>query len=107
MAAADSDLPVGQRIASIGEALELLHGSVDRDALEARAAELESQMGATGFWDDPEAAAKVSAEHTRATRKAEAFRSLAAEVDDLGALAELADEDEDMAAELGEQLGVL
>ncbi len=61
-------------------------------------------MGAPGFWDDPEAAAKVSSEHALLTRRLAAYTELAAEVEDLGALAELAEEDEEMASELAEQL---
>ena len=107
MAAGDSDVPIGQRLAAIQAGLEALRGSVDPDALQARADELEGAMGAAGFWDDPDSAAKVTAEHTRATRKLEAFRNLAAEVDDLDAIAELAEEDEEMAVELNDQLDAI
>jgi peptide chain release factor 2 len=61
-------------------------------------------MGAPGFWDDQETAARTSAEHSRASRKLETFRALGADVDDLEGLAELADEDPEMAAELEEQI---
>jgi len=57
-------------------------------------------MGAAGFWDDQQRAAKVSAEHARAQRRLEGFRSLEAEVGDLGELAEMAAEDAELAAEL-------
>ncbi len=64
-------------------------------------------MGEAGFWDDQERAARVSAEHARTTRKLAGFRSLESDVDDLEPLAELAEEDPSMAAELLEQvLGV-
>jgi peptide chain release factor 2 len=61
-------------------------------------------MGEPGFWDDAEAAAKVGAEHARVTRRLETFRRVAADVEDLDALVELADEDEELARELEEQL---
>ncbi len=61
-------------------------------------------MGEPGFWDDQEHAAKVSAEHSRATRKLSMFRELEADAEDLEPLAELAEEDPDMAAELEEQV---
>jgi peptide chain release factor 2 len=61
-------------------------------------------MGAPGFWDDADHAAKVSAEHARATRKLDVFRSLESDVEDLEPLAELAEEDPDMASELEEQI---
>jgi peptide chain release factor 2 len=61
-------------------------------------------MGAPGFWDDQERAARVSAEHARAKRKLTVFRELECDVEDLEPLAELADEDPDMAAELEDQV---
>ncbi len=61
-------------------------------------------MGEPGFWDDQEQAAAVSAEHARATRKLETFRTLDADVADLAGLIELAEEDPDMEAELDEQI---
>jgi peptide chain release factor 2 len=61
-------------------------------------------MGATGFWDDQDRAARVSAEHARASRKLNVFRELESDVEDLEPLAELAEEDPEMATELEEQL---
>ena len=61
-------------------------------------------MGAAGFWDDQERAARVSAEHARATRKLGVFRELERDVDDLEPLAELAEEDPEIAAELEDQV---
>jgi peptide chain release factor 2 len=62
-------------------------------------------MSASGFWDDQDQAAKVSAEHSRATRRLDQFRTLEAEVADLVEMAEMAEEDEEIAAELEGQLG--
>jgi peptide chain release factor 2 len=61
-------------------------------------------MGAAGFWDDQEHAARVSAEHARATRKLAVFRALESDVADLEPLAELAEEDPEIAAELEDQV---
>jgi peptide chain release factor 2 len=61
-------------------------------------------MGEPGFWDDAQAAAKVGAEHARVTRRLETFRRVAADVEDLEALVELAEEDEELARELDGQL---
>jgi peptide chain release factor 2 len=61
-------------------------------------------MGAAGFWDDQERAAKVSAEHARASRKLGVFRRLESDVEDLEPLAELAEEDPGIASELEEQI---
>ncbi|HVW18017.1 MAG TPA: peptide chain release factor 2 [Solirubrobacteraceae bacterium] len=102
-----ADAPTPQRLAAIREQLTTLASSVDPDALEARAAELEAQMGAPGFWDDQERAPKVSAEHARVSRRAEQLRALERDVDDLEGLAELAAEDESIASELEEQLAAV
>jgi peptide chain release factor 2 len=64
-------------------------------------------MGAPGFWDDQERAARVSAEHSRTTRKLETYRALARDVEDLEPLAELAEEDPDIGAELEEQVATV
>jgi peptide chain release factor 2 len=67
-------------------------------------AELESQMGEPGFWDDQGTAAKISAEHARTTKKVDEFGRLQSDVDDLEGLAELAEEDPAMGAEVEEQI---
>mgnify|MGYP001067375276 CR=1 FL=1 len=93
-----------QRLAAIREQLAQLTAYLDPPRLEARVAELEREMGAPGFWDDQERAAAISAEHARAARKLEAYRALARDVEDLEPLAEMAQEDPDLAGELGEQI---
>jgi peptide chain release factor 2 len=79
----------------------------DPAQLAERGAALEQEMGAAGFWDDQERAAKVSAEHARASRKLGVFRQLEADVEDLEPLAELAEEDPGIAAELEEQIAAV
>jgi peptide chain release factor 2 len=64
-------------------------------------------MGAAGFWDDQEQAAQLSAEHARASRKLAAFRALESDVEDLGGLAELAEEDPGIAEELDSQIATV
>jgi peptide chain release factor 2 len=61
-------------------------------------------MGAAGFWDEPESAAKVGAEHTRIQRRLDAFIKLQADAEDLDGLSELAEEDPDLASEFEEAL---
>jgi peptide chain release factor 2 len=97
-------LPLSQRLAAIRDGLALLRASFDPDALQARIAELEGRMQAPGFWDDQATAAKVSAEHARAGRRLQTFNAVAADAEDLDGLAELAEEDPGIAAELDEQL---
>jgi peptide chain release factor 2 len=65
---------------------------------------LEAEMGEPGFWDNQERAAQMSAEHARASRRLETFRSLESDVEDLEPLAELAADDPEIASELEEQV---
>ncbi len=62
-------------------------------------------MGEPGFWDDQERAAAITAEHARTARKLATYQELARDVDDLEPLAELAEEDPDIATELEQQVG--
>ena len=64
-------------------------------------------MGAPGFWDDQEHAAKVSGDHARATRRLSSFRELESDVHDLEPLAELAEDDPEIAPELEEQIAAV
>ena len=61
-------------------------------------------MGAEGFWDDSDRAAVVTAEHARASRRLEGFRSLQADVEDLDGLVEMAAEDASLEEEVQEQI---
>ncbi|MGH2942013.1 MAG: peptide chain release factor 2 [Solirubrobacteraceae bacterium] len=104
MAATPTPDGTPQRLAAIRAQMSLLADYLDPASLSERAAALEEQMSAAGFWGDQETAAKVSAEHARASRRLEEFRALAAEVEDLASLAEMAEDDEEIAGELEEQL---
>jgi peptide chain release factor 2 len=59
-------------------------------------------MGEPGFWDEPEAAGRVGVDHARLQRRVDTFQRLQSDADDLEGLAELAEEDEEMATELEE-----
>jgi peptide chain release factor 2 len=61
-------------------------------------------MGEPGFWDDPEGAGRTGAEHARLSRRLDTFEKLRADAADLDGLAELAEEDAEIAAELEETL---
>ncbi len=61
-------------------------------------------MGEPGFWDRQDRAAQVSAEHARASRRLEVFRALERDVEDLEPLAELVEDDPELAGELDEQV---
>ncbi|HEX5194336.1 MAG TPA: peptide chain release factor 2 [Solirubrobacteraceae bacterium] len=96
--------PLSQRLAAIRQQLKLLSDYLDPAALTQRVDALEQELGAPGFWDDQERAAKVSAEHARISRRLSSFRELESDVEDLEPLAELAEEDPEMSAELEEQI---
>jgi peptide chain release factor 2 len=61
-------------------------------------------MQKPGFWDDQDSAKGTSAAHARAQKRLEMYRSLESDIGDLDELAEMAADDEEMAAELGSQL---
>jgi peptide chain release factor 2 len=64
-------------------------------------------MGEPGFWEDQEQAAKVGAEHARTNRRLSLYRELERDVEDLEPLAELAEEDPELAEELEDQLAAV
>jgi peptide chain release factor 2 len=78
----------------------------DPPALEERIAELEGRMQDPGFWDDPDAAARVSSAHAAARDRLEGHRRLSEDIAQLRELAELGvaegELDEDMLGELVE-----
>jgi peptide chain release factor 2 len=73
----------------------------DPDAVGARAGELEARMGEPGFWDDQQAAAAVSSEHARLTRRLERYERLRRDYEDARELYEM---DGGMAAEIEQSL---
>ena len=73
----------------------------DPEALRTRLAELERELGAPGFWDDQERAARISTEHSRVAKKLERYDELVREYEDARELFSL---DGDLESELREQL---
>jgi peptide chain release factor 2 len=61
-------------------------------------------MQAPGFWDDAEAAAKVSSEHARSSKRLQTFTGLQSDVDDLDGLVEMAEEEPELEQEVQEHL---
>ncbi|HKA26392.1 MAG TPA: peptide chain release factor 2 [Gaiellaceae bacterium] len=68
----------------------------DPEKLRGRIADLEAELGAPGFWDDQQRAARVSAEHARLTRRLDRFERLTGDFEDARELfamdGEMADE---------------
>jgi len=61
-------------------------------------------MQRPGFWDDQAEAAEISAQHARAQKRLESFGKLISDVGDLEEYAELAADDEKLAAEVADRL---
>ncbi|HVA31351.1 MAG TPA: peptide chain release factor 2 [Gaiellaceae bacterium] len=73
----------------------------DPASLTTRIAELEHELGQPGFWDEPEHAAKVSAEHARLAKRLERYERLTREYDDARELLEM---DESLADEVARSI---
>jgi peptide chain release factor 2 len=73
----------------------------DPDKLTARQTELEAAMGAPGFWDDQQQAARISTEHARVDRRLDRYHRLEREVADARELYEL---DPDLEGDIRAQL---
>ncbi|HKG36743.1 MAG TPA: peptide chain release factor 2 [Solirubrobacterales bacterium] len=104
MADVASTEPLPVRLAAIREQLSLLSDYLDPASLQGEIDRLEAEMQRPGFWDDQDAAARTSAAHARAQKRLEMFRGLEADAADLSDLAEMAEDDAEMAAELDGQL---
>jgi peptide chain release factor 2 len=68
----------------------------DPDAIRARLAELESDMGSPGFWDDQEHAPQVGAEHARLSKRLERYERLEGEVTAVAELLELVESEDEL-----------
>ncbi len=73
----------------------------DPASLTTRVAELEQELGQPGFWDEPEHAAKVSAEHARLAKRLERYDRLTREYDDARELLAM---DESLADEVAKSI---
>jgi len=73
----------------------------DPERLKGRIAELEEELGAPGFWDDQQRAARVSAEHARLTRRLERYERLSRDFEDARELFAM---DGEMAGEIADSI---
>jgi len=76
----------------------------DPDGLRRRVAELEEELGAPGFWDDQQHAARVSAEHARLTKRLDRYERLTRDYEDARELYAM---DGDMADEIAASIAPL
>ena len=73
-------------------------GIFDLDSLQSQKEKLEIKMSAPGFWDDNEKAAKISGEHSSASKKINLCEDLDSRVSDIDDLISFAEEEGDTAA---------
>ena len=88
------------------QALRDLGASLDLDNKKKRIAELDRMMEEPDFWTDPEKANQYSTEDRRLKDEVKSYEELAQSYDDIGALIEMAEEEEDQdsVAEVREML---
>ncbi len=99
---------LAQRISGLRARVGLLGDYLDPDRLAARQQQLEDAMQEPGFWDDPQAASRVSSEHAAVRDRRAEYEQLAADVTDLDDLIEVArggDEGAEFLEELADGLG--
>lgn len=93
-----------QRLSAVTEQLTELSSFLEPAELADQVKELEARMGAEGFWNNQDEAARVSAEHARVSRRLERWQALSGDGDDLATMLELVDEDASLAGEFEGQL---
>lgn len=88
------------------QSLRDLGASLDLDNKKKRIAELDRMMEEPDFWTDPEKANQYSTEDRRLKDEVKSYEELAQSYDDIGALIEMAEEEEDQdsVAEVKEML---
>ncbi len=101
----DADLV--QRSDRIKKRLAQLGESLDHSGKAARIKEIEAKMGEPDFWDDNEAAQKTVGELKALKAIVGPMNELSSSAQDLGALMEMADEDESIAEEVTDELSRL
>ncbi len=92
-------------IAQLKKDIDDVWGRLDVTTIEKRIKDKEEQSGEPTFWDDPKKAEKVLSEIKMLKNRIEPWRDLIAQMDDLDATYELAEEsgDEDLTAEVESQ----
>lgn len=83
-----------------------IQGSLDLDGKKQRIAEIERQMEEPGFWDQPDKSSKLMKEVNSLKSAVGRYEDLTNRFDDIETLIEMGkeEEDEDLAAEAGEEL---
>ncbi|MEM8665948.1 MAG: peptide chain release factor 2 [Planctomycetota bacterium] len=101
------DAELVHRSEDIQQRLKQLGDSLDYPAKQQQIKAIELKMGEPGFWDDNESAQKVVAELKSLKAIVGPMEELTGSVDDLGALFEMADEDESIQDEVNSEIARL
>lgn len=101
------DAELVQRSDEIEKRLKQLAESLDHSGKAEKIKKIEAKMAEPNFWDDNEAAQKTVGELKSLKAIVGPMNELSSAADDLGALMEMADEDESIAGEVTEELGRL
>lgn len=83
------------RISGYDKQLEGIKKSLDLDNKQKRIEELEADMEAPGFWDDPDKSQKAMKELKGLKDSFEGYDSLKSGLEDINVLIEMADESDD------------
>ncbi|MGC5629463.1 peptide chain release factor 2 [Georgenia sp. Z1344] len=95
-------------IADLRSTYATISAVTDPDALRARIAELTEESAAPDLWDDPEAAQVVTTKLSHAQHDLERLERVGEKIDDLEALVELSEEeDDDLDAEVQSELAAV
>jgi peptide chain release factor 2 len=84
-----------EQIQAFMDRLKELRACLKVEDIKAQIKDIENQMAAPGFWDDPEAAQKIMQELKHAKSVVSAPEELHSEIDDAQVLAEMAEEEQD------------
>ncbi|WP_419189482.1 peptide chain release factor 2 [Stieleria marina] len=98
------DAELVQRSETINERLQQLGDSLDHATKRAEIVTIEAKMAEAGFWDDNDAAQIVIGQLKGLKSIVGPLDELSSAVEDLGALFEMADEDESIAVEVSEEV---
>ena len=101
------DAELVQRSERIAKRLKQLAESLDHGDKAAQIKQIEAKMAEPDFWDDNEAAQKTVGDLKSLKTIVGPMDELSSSVEDLSALMEMADEDESIAGEVGDELGRL
>ena len=97
------------RISGYDAQIENIKQSLDLDSKKKRIEELEADMEAPGFWDDPDKSNKAMKELKTLKDSFEGYNSLKSGLEDINTLIEMADEmqDDSLISEIEDEITVL